>query len=928
MEFLVKKNTRFSLMQKNLSLFILILFLLNIYPQSLISLPLKATKGFDRLLKTGERQVDFLNPLIGGVIFQKNQGLIENLVDYGQTKKTARYIDSIKGSHEKINVPSHPFALLAQRMFHRPTRNDRFTPTKIDPFFRCTVKSIENQLYILGWLCALVCKGEDIAFQAKRYQILSKKIYDTPDQKTLARLKDERDKQSPDVIRFTKACQELLDINDLNIPVEVLRLVIKACNMSSRVIGLGRTRSEIVHVYQKQLPLILITSYVYAQAQSKHDLTEFVRGFFDHYKEIESTFTPYGIKILSSKKERDLFDEMYYTKEDIEKILELRERQKPFVDPMPVFFQHVVNVFKDNNANRGDEESQTPTISDVLYIGALSDEKIINCNIETKDGHVCDCAECGILFLVKTILYNENKEDYDVTLLPESIQENQIVKEFLNKFQSSINNLDARTWWFYLFSDLEDKHNKADFVYASKKHFYELEPEAENVRKALSLFFSVQADTFEELGRQLSSCRQTVSFVVNEHNHQQVEITMTITSLDKQEEKEASIVVSWHQHIEIKEESSLDKYIFYNLIRHALKKQPSDFPFNIILSNNESVHHCSLFHSFSLRSGFEMLCRIDMNGIASKKAQRELFNLESITLNHRSFEEAHYALATEIAFHLIRNLNERPFKNLIESLKPVKILDLFCDRDVFTLIRIMDHEWIKANAAALAPVLFGPKNCNYYFMSEFAHNPTTVPYCYFTESVDPKIILLGIVDADNAKNTINSFSSAMGSHWFTDRADAMWQEIKDSKDALRRICFYMNKPLTQAIVEKIGVNRFLDQIAKLSEKGFDNLFQCLISNLYHNEIPWLKTNIKEIWNIAKSNRTHLKCFTHILITASQDFLQDCFTHISFTEFFAALCKNGLLEKTIDKCSHAQNQQELPLYKLLTEAQKKYKNRFS
>jgi len=880
------------------------LCLFSIFPQSLVSLPLKYTKGFDRLLVQERATADFLNPLflnplIGGVIFQKNQDLIENLVDYGQTKQTLARIDAEKGTHEIVNVPSHPFPLLAQHMFHRPTQNVRFIPTRVDPFFKSTVSSIEKQAYVLGWLCALVTEGEAIWLQTKNYLALSKKIYDTPERRTLQRLLRERAKLAPDIVRFTEQCRDLLKITDIFLPAEIVQLALSACIMGSRKIGINQTEKVEITVYQKNLPLILISSYVYAQAQSKHDLTEFVRGFFDHCSNRDLIFTPEGIKVLSSATEQAAFEKTFYTKEDVKRISEFQNPQQPsYYNAVTQFAGAILHINRHSHTPaETNEVPEKPTVSDLLFIGAQATEQTDNCNIKTRSGYTCDCAECGILFLAKNILFNEDTEQYDPSLLPEEIQNNPFVKEFPEKFQGNINDLIARTWWFYLFSDKEGQLNKADFVYANSKHFYELEPEVDNVRKALALFFGVKATTFAELEKKLSSARQTVHFDIEENKsgNNKVKITMSTTTTHNQSTKKSIIVVEWHQHIAIKEESCFNKWAFNGLIKSTINKTLRDFPFNILFFDLDLDINSLFLHSFA-GNGFNTLCKMGISETgkdkaARQKTQRELFNLESINFTHKHPD----ALTSTVIDYFLDHLNERPYKNLIESLNPAELLRFFHDdKSAFAFLQKVNQEWVKTNALELAPRLFGPQNTNYDFMPAFAYNPTTAPYCYFIEQLEPEFILLGLCNTSwQDHDGINNFLKIMGSDWFTKQVPAMWRRVKNSSDVLSIIARNLSIPLMSSLVDTIGVDSFLKQIVDVDTDNSKYYISLCDRN-------WCLLHIKNIWDAFKKNKDTLMHFMNLLsyydLTPEQQ--NALLTQIPLKEFVITLHKADLLEKMI------------------------------
>ncbi|HBL98074.1 TPA: hypothetical protein DDZ86_00325 [Candidatus Dependentiae bacterium] len=248
----------------------------------------------------------------------------------------------------------------------------------------------------------------------------------------------------------------------------------------------------------KKGPAALIALYAGLRAETKADLLLFLRGFIAYYiflDKIDTVLTPKGKDLLSSNNKSA-------------QILFLQEKYIP--------------------KDRTDILNQTypnPTTFDYLWFcsSTTSSEPIRVLSIATPNLNqmsVGDCVEHGLCSLIFTLLEDVYPGELTAENLPQSLRSSSSVLKFISWFnKTSINEQKARTDFFYLFSDKENKAGKADLEYhnASPSKHYELEASDSNILKALRFFFGINAKNFKELGEQLSIPeKRTITFNVKQ----------------------------------------------------------------------------------------------------------------------------------------------------------------------------------------------------------------------------------------------------------------------------------------------------------------------------------------------------------------------------------------------------------------------------
>jgi len=366
-------------------------------------------------------------------------------------------------------------------------------------------------------------------------------------------------------------------------------------------------------------PAALITLYAGLRAETKADLLMFLNGFAHFYIDgPDKVLTPEGREVISNSSKETLFLQEKYIPKDRTDIL--------------------------------NKTYQNPTTFDYLWLFNLTSEPIRVLSIATpsalkglSENTVSDCVEHGLCKFIFTLLESENPGELTAEHLPQPLQNSDTVLKFISWFNNiCINNQKARTNFFYLFSDKENKVGKADLKYhnASSSKYYELEASDSNILKALRFFFGINAKNFEELGTQLSvPKKRTVTFDLKQCKKKNTsdlepdqQIIMTIKDGNNYQTCTLNITTNKHVGVSGEDKNSatlLDGEVVGEFLQNkALGTKLKEFPFcyKFPCHRQETINIFSQLDS----TEFSNLCRVSVKTPQVYASFQNVFNEQAI----------------------------------------------------------------------------------------------------------------------------------------------------------------------------------------------------------------------------------------------------------------------------------------------------------
>ncbi|HBL98797.1 TPA: hypothetical protein DDZ86_04105 [Candidatus Dependentiae bacterium] len=533
---------------------------------------------------------------------------------------------------------NNSFTKLDHQMFNQVGPEDPVVPTKLGLWGKLS-------FYNLGYMAALAV--QDIKIIEKQIKSVDNKNdkIETPLHK-LAKASN----QSPFLI------------------AEQLGYIVTVIKGASVTKNKNRNEKITVTLYDAQIPLLLISTLAVERAETKGDYLEFLKGFYDHCSDKQKQwFTIDPNKIATNE-----WQELRYTKEYSEKLCA--------------------------------GELSNPSKADLFYACVQQDEPITWMSIKftlpsknnekPKEISVGDCCESGVWATLQLILSSGVDSTYELSLLPKELQLKALIKDFVECFTDhSINDKKLRTKLFFWLSDSEFKKGRGKIVYNKPDLFYELKPSIKNILNALNYMFELDAKDFDELGRQLSSEKQTVGFAITEESLKldYGNIVVTVKDLKTGDIRETIIKVSsWHVIVEpeVRESKKLDS-------KELLKKYSVDktiFPFSSCFYTKAPG-----FNLYRLLSGKELnnVYRVwgahDGKNLLLQKQISQLIDFKKVTYTSGDLND-------DVLKILAQNADKSPFREFVEKANVIELVRMVgdaCVTDKF--INHIGDTWLEKN---------------------------------------------------------------------------------------------------------------------------------------------------------------------------------------------------------------------------------------
>lgn len=515
-------------------------------------------------------------------------------------------------------------------LFHQNSIYDPILPTKIGFFGKM-------QLYHLGWFSALIHQER---------KELKKQITDIYNSN-----KKQHKKVNLNPIRtFSQSCKE----ESLVIARELERLL-NIADSAKKTKSKSKHEKTTITLYDPELSLFLLNALAVSKAQTKKDYLEFLKGFYEHCSlEQKKWFAP-SIdfnKIATNEWERLCFTE---------------------------------NDYKDLCANT----FKNPSKEDLLYVCAQQNDDIhwthisftrMLENSQKEEIQIGDCIEAaGVWAPLQLVLSPTINTQFDLSLLPSTLQSKKYITEFVTRFtERDINDLVLRREQFFVLSDPEFKKGRGKIIYHSP-HFYALACSIQNIRHALNYLFEIDAKDFTELGDQLSSSAQKVSFLVDEKSlkNDLGKVIVEVKDLKNNNSRSITIFMNELHAILIIKRAALNKPVKLNP-KELLKNHnidPKSFPFSVYIRSKKKGQF-NLYRPLAGKNLNSILRIWQKKDAESTLLQKEILNLidfEKIPFNCNGADSD---FDKDVIVTLIQNTTTSPFKELINKKDPTEFINM------------------------------------------------------------------------------------------------------------------------------------------------------------------------------------------------------------------------------------------------------------
>lgn len=416
---------------------------------------------FSSLLTTN---ASIINPIFGLALYMRGQQLLRNLYEYGN--------------------PEHPLIRVIRTLFHHDIESELVRPSAAEANVAYGFGPYE-----IGWLLALLTCHPEIFDRTplpiaekenkkNKIEILGKEelgnFIKKLNESHKKRVMLENPKRRKKDIRGTST-KKLFDFSE----------------HALQAIKLGNGES-----YNAEFIPLLFNTFAYAKAKSKNDLCDFViNGFLKHAtqkkslkeKDKEPTkeyMTPYGKQILENKKLLDTFLKEKVSSSDIKKLV------------VPYYKTHMI----DSLLPKALLFSGTAYLLNLIHFHSKISQIYV-----TQYDNSPDCAEAAILHLIAGILFNNIEGSFSAKMLPKEFHQQNNVSIMLEILKHrDLDNLSIRTIWFRFLS------KRPNIAY--KKGTYSLCARTSNIFELLKQLFLIEANSWEELGENLSSSDSKIIF--------------------------------------------------------------------------------------------------------------------------------------------------------------------------------------------------------------------------------------------------------------------------------------------------------------------------------------------------------------------------------------------------------------------------------
>lgn len=346
---------------------------------------------------------------------------------------------------------NHPLTRLCNQLFFKREDDGSFAPTKKAEYIATYLTP-----YDIGWLIALVLFKPDIFSDASEYShcATSKKA-------------------DQDICNFLKKIKDRQTEKDIKTPFKP-SAIFKFINT---IIEARKKAQE--QLYDDKIPIHILLALACMKSTSKIDVFDVMRGIFEHSAPDKSIFIKDREVLFKqeSSKEKELFLNTLY------------EEKNALAD-----FKNFEKELSKKNLSQHNFLLQLLTLFSFEMVQTLSIHGF------------SDCTEAGLVEFVRCLLYKEGL--LDILVLPENIQKNSFIVNFVDHFKGkSVNDEVARTWFF---DELSNK--KSMFVYSNENQSSELKAIPANILQGLNFIFGTNAKEWKELGPALSTEKRTIMF--------------------------------------------------------------------------------------------------------------------------------------------------------------------------------------------------------------------------------------------------------------------------------------------------------------------------------------------------------------------------------------------------------------------------------
>lgn len=394
-----------------------------------------------------------LHPIFGLALYVRGQKMLINLYEHGN--------------------PEHPLIKIIRTLFHHDTDNEILRPSGAEASVAYGFGPYE-----VGWLLALIVCRPELFSDPNLYkpETNGKKIkidkeldlfIRAVDQTHKKRVLTEHPNRKKGDLRGTSV-KKILDFSSNTI---------KALQLST------------TQLYDPEFVPLILNAFVCAKSRNKKDIYDFVvNGFIQHSGEQEKKtdyLTPHGLKIIGEKRQKEEFLNKKNPLNNIQKIVEAYFATLTIDTKLPASL----------------------LIPGTTYLFSLKPQITPICPQHiTKYNNAPDCAEAALLHLVTDILFNHQSRHFDMTTLPQKLQNKQpLMFAFDLVNGGNLNDIELRTTWFEFLS----KRPKVAYKQTTS---HSVSARAKNIFILLNQIFSVNTTSWRDLGRALSSPQAHIVF--------------------------------------------------------------------------------------------------------------------------------------------------------------------------------------------------------------------------------------------------------------------------------------------------------------------------------------------------------------------------------------------------------------------------------